>query len=213
MGDFVESQGANQGAGSAITVGTLLKRFNVLSVSGCTICALFGFTFKESILEPTCENYFGLSSNETAYVQMIESVMFVGMSCVVSIIPDKKKNFNKVVCLGALLFTISMFCEGPFKFLPVTRATGIYWLGLGIGIGGIGGAMIMPAAMPALDESLKGVYPPGKDGQVKNAMGALVAGAFGAGNFIGTIMGGVLNTLFETNYCLGQPVSKYPAGL
>ena len=60
--------GENKGGGADITVGRLLRRFNVLSVAGCTCCALFGFTFKESILEPTCMNYFGLSSNDTAMV-------------------------------------------------------------------------------------------------------------------------------------------------
>jgi hypothetical protein len=48
----------------------------------------------------------------------------------------------------------------------------------------------MPAAMPALAESLEGVFPPSKDAEVKNSMGALVSAAFGAGNFFGTMCGG-----------------------
>ena len=136
---------------------------------------------------------------------MVESIMFVGMSIVISIVPEKKKNFNKLCLLGAGLYTVSMFCEGPVIGLPVSRSIGIYWIGLGIAIGGVGGAMIMPAAMPALDESLRNCFPPGKDAQVKNAMGALIAGAFGTGNFIGTIVGSVLNQVFETKDCLPQP--------
>ena len=68
LGEFTQANNENQGEGSNITVGTLLKRFNVAAVSGCTCCALFGFTFKESILAPTCNNFFGLDDTDTAYV-------------------------------------------------------------------------------------------------------------------------------------------------
>ena len=108
-------------------------------------------------------NFFGLSSSDTAFVQMIESIMFVGFSLVVSIIPDRKKSFNKLCLVGTILYTLSMLFEGPLIGLPAKRNYGIYWIGLGIALGGVGGAMIMPAAMPALDESLKGCFPPGKD--------------------------------------------------
>jgi MFS family permease len=133
---------------------------------------------------------------------MIESVMFVGFSLVISIVPDKKKNFGKICLVGAILYTLSMFFEGPVIGLPTSRKTGIYYIGLGIALGGIGGACIMPAAMPALDECLRGCFPPSKDSQVKNAMGALVAGAFGTGNFLGTIVGGVMSDIFKSPYCV-----------
>ena len=162
LGQFT-GNAENKGAGSDITVGTLLKRFNVLSVAGCTCCALFGFTFKESILEPTCMNFFGLSSSDTAFVQMIESIMFVGFSLIISIIPDRKKNFNKLCLFGTIFYTLSMLFEGPLIGIPANKSNGIYWIGVGIALGGIGGALIMPAAMPALDESLRGCFPPGKD--------------------------------------------------
>jgi hypothetical protein len=85
---------------------------------------------------------------------MIESIMFVGFSLVISIVPDKKKNFGKICLAGTVFYTVSMLLEGPLKGLPVSRSTGVYYIGLGIGLGGIGGALIMPAAMPALDECL-----------------------------------------------------------
>ena len=89
--------------------------------------------------------------------------MFVGFSLVISIVPDKKKNFNKICLVGTIFYTLSMFFEGPLKGLPADRHTGIYFIGLGIALGGIGGACIMPAAMPALDECLQGCFPPSKD--------------------------------------------------
>ena len=131
--------------------------------------------------------------------------MFVGFSLVISVVPDKKKHFGKLCLVGAILYTLSMLFEGPVMGLPASRKTGIYYIGLGIALGGIGGALIMPAAMPALDECLRGCFPPSKDGQVKNAMGALVAGAFGTGNFIGTIVGGVMNNIFKDYDCVKVP--------
>jgi len=55
LGQF--SDGINKGAGSPITISTLLKRFNIFSIACCTACALYGFTFKESILATTMENF------------------------------------------------------------------------------------------------------------------------------------------------------------
>lgn len=36
---------------ASITAGSLLKQYRVLGIACCTACALFAFTFKESILE------------------------------------------------------------------------------------------------------------------------------------------------------------------
>jgi len=66
LGEFKD--GSNKGAGSPITIWTLLKRFNMFSVSCCTACALYGFTFKESILEPVLADFMGLSENSIADV-------------------------------------------------------------------------------------------------------------------------------------------------
>jgi len=44
-----------------------------------------------------------------------------------------------------------------------------YWIFVGLGLGGIGGAFILPYGMPALDENLAGVFPADKEQEVKNA--------------------------------------------
>jgi predicted MFS family arabinose efflux permease len=66
LGQFTD--GINKGAGSPITITTLLRRFNIFSVACCTACALYGFTFKESILATTMENYVGYDASDTSYV-------------------------------------------------------------------------------------------------------------------------------------------------
>lgn len=37
---------------------------------------------------------------------------------------------------------------------------------------------------------------------MKNAMSSLVAGAFGLGNFVGTMLGGILGTIFHNDKCM-----------
>ena len=97
--------------------------------------------------------------------------------------------------MGAFLFVVSMFLEGPLiliKLPLLPKSEPIKWVASGIGIGGIGGALIMPSAMAALVEVTEGTYPLSQDSEMKNAMGVLISLAFGTGNFFGTISGGYL---------------------
>ena len=103
------------------------------------------------------------------------------------------------------MYAISMLLEGPLIFIHVPlipRDTAIYWVASGIAIGGIGGAFIMPSAMCALVDVSEGVYPPSKDSEAKNAMGALISLAFGTGNFLGTMCGGYFHEWFASPKCL-----------
>ena len=70
---------------------------------------------------------------------------------------------------------------------------------------GIAEAFIMLHSMTALDESLVGVYPASKLGEVSNAMGSLISGANGAGNCSGIIVGALIFSLYSTTFCLELP--------
>lgn len=59
-------------------------------------------------------------------------------------------------------------------------------------LGGVGGSFVLPYGMPALEENLIGVFPADKDAEVKNASGTLLSTAFGLGNLVGTILGGLM---------------------
>ena len=72
----------------------------------------------------------------------------------------------------------------------------------GIALGGFSGAMIMPAAVPAISNILDGHYHGEQEDQMKNAMSSLVAGAFGLGNLAGTIVGGILSALMPADGCM-----------
>ena len=70
---------------------------------------------------------------------------------------------------------------------------------------GIGQAFINVNSMSALAESLKGVYPINRLSEVNNAMGAVVSGANGAGNFSGVIIGSLIYSIYSNNICLKLP--------
>ena len=106
---------------------------------------------------------------------------------------------------GAILFVISLFLQGPFygiKTGVTPNNSELDWILAGLAIGGVAGAFITPYGMPALAENLEGVFPADKDGEVKNAMGSLLSLCFGLGNLIGCILGGVINTVFNSKDCL-----------
>jgi hypothetical protein len=81
----------------------------------------------------------------------------------------------------------------------------VYWVAAGVALGGIGQAFINVNSMAALEESVRGVWPSNKMIEVNNAMGAVISGANGAGNFSGVIIGSFIYTLYSTSECLKLP--------
>jgi MFS family permease len=82
-----DGKDADPNAPRPITISTLIRRFNIFSVACCTACALYAFTFKESILTITMENYVGLTPSYCSFIQMVESAMFIGFSLLISLVP------------------------------------------------------------------------------------------------------------------------------
>lgn len=111
-------------------------------------------------------------------------------------IPDNKKNFNKILLAGAFLLVLTQMTTGPMYPIPVPdpdSEASFYWTVAGLAIGGVAGCFILPYGMPALGENLVGVFPPDKEVQVKNAQGSMLSVFFALGNFIGTLLGGFLS--------------------
>lgn len=166
------------------------------------VCTLFSFTFKESIAEPEFTGYYFFSNSDVGTLLMSEGIMFILGSVILTMIPDNKKNFNMICMLGTIGFSLTMVLEGPFWGISVNRITGWYMVVGGIALGGFSGAMIMPAAVPAISNILDGHYHGEEEDQMKNAMSSLVAGAFGLGNLAGTMAGGILATFLSPTGCM-----------
>lgn len=180
----------------------LLKDLKVAGVACSMVCTLFSFTFKESIAEPEFTEYYFFAVADVGYLLMSEGVMFILGSVILTMIPDGKKNYNLICMLGTIGFAITMVLEGPFWGIDVSRVDGWYLVVGAISLGGFSGALIMPAAVPAISNILDGRYFGEEEDQMKNAMSSLVAGAFGVGNLVGTMSGGILATILHPTGCM-----------
>jgi len=141
--------GGKVGNQKVLTLFDLLKIFPLLTTALCTTLCLFCFTFKEALLQPEQQTYYGLKSIYVSMTFTSESIMFIGSSIIISLIPERKKNFVKLVLAGAIIFCIGMIIEGPFIGIPADD-DGLMVIA-GVAVGGIAGAFIMPAAVPALN--------------------------------------------------------------
>ena len=50
---------------------------------------------------------------------MIEGYSFIMGSLIISLIPNSKKNFNKMCLFGVFLYSISMMTGGPIYFIKI----------------------------------------------------------------------------------------------
>lgn len=136
----------------------LVKNFKVVGVACSMISTLFSFTFKESIAEPEFTEYYFFPVSSVGILLMSEGFMFIFGSIILTMISDHKKNFNLICMLGTIGFSITMILEGPFWGIHVSRSYGWYIVVAGIAFGGFSGALIMPAAVPAITQIMEGHY-------------------------------------------------------
>ena len=130
---------------------------------------------------------------------MGQGIGFIVASVILGMVPLTKKNFNKTILVGTFLIVLTNLITGPAYPISVpdpSSKAGYWYTVVGLFLGGVGGAMVLPYGMPALAENLVGVFPADKAREVKNAQGVLVSTAFGFGNLVGTILGGLTSQVF-----------------
>jgi hypothetical protein len=146
-------------------------------------------------------------------VATIEGYTMIGASALISVVADRRKNFNKLLLVGAFVYMAAMFIQGPVNIIHPDRKHGVYWVAAGVALGGVGQAFINVNSMAALEESIRGVWPSNKMIEVNNAMGAVISGANGAGNFSGVIIGSFIFTIYSTANCLKLPSKGFQTTL
>lgn len=147
----------------------------------------------------------GIESGLVGAVQAIQGVAFLIFYIPQGMIPDSKKNYNKILLTGSFLMVFSLFLMGPFYGMPVGQKPDSYekwYIFAGLALGGFGGACITPYGMPSMKKNMAGVYPASMDGELKNAMGSLLSMCFGLGNLIGCMTGGIVSTILKDKNCL-----------
>ena len=129
----------------------ILKMFPIWSTSLCMTASLMCLTFKEPLLQIRL-------NNDNIPVWMIgvffsmDTITYTFTSLALNFIPEKKKNFKRLVCIGAFFFLIAMFLSGP---VPGIFPDSVIIIGSGILVGGIGGALVNNNCVPALTKALE----------------------------------------------------------
>ena len=122
----------------------------------------------------------------------MDTITYTATSTILNFIPEKKKNFQKIVASGTIFFLVGMLLCGP---TPIILPDEVYIICIGILIGGIGGALINNNCVPALNQILDNqmkLYSQEQMNQLKNNLSAINTGAFGFGSILGPILAAVL---------------------
>jgi len=98
---------------------TLLKQYNQFSIACCIITVLWAYCQYEAIIAETLENYSGINSTRLGLITALQGVAFVLVTIPMGMIPQSKKNPNKLVLVGALLFCCAQFVTGPVHGISV----------------------------------------------------------------------------------------------
>ena len=79
------------------------------------------FHAKEPIMSPMFYYYHGMSEFDFANITMVEGYFFMIGSLLMSIIPERTKNFNKLCLAGIFFYSLSMIVGGPVFFIKVGK--------------------------------------------------------------------------------------------
>lgn len=82
----------------------------------------------------------------------MDTITYSITSFLMKYIPEKKKNFKRIVHGGTLFFIVCMLLSGP---VPIILPNSVLIICIGILFGGIGGALINNNCVPALSQILE----------------------------------------------------------
>mmetsp|Transcript_6729 Transcript_6729/g.10816 ORF Transcript_6729/g.10816 Transcript_6729/m.10816 type:complete len:214 (-) Transcript_6729:11-652(-) len=162
----------------------------------CMATSLMCLTFKEPLLQLRLKQE-DMKTWIIGIFFSMDTITYTLCSLSLNFIPERKKNFPRIVAFGTVFFFACMLLSGPVPYLLPDRV-GV--IAVGILVGGIGGAMINNNCVPALSQILESTL---NDEQkededmtmVKNNVSAINTGAFGLGSILGPILGSILQAL------------------
>jgi MFS family permease len=124
----------------------------------------------------------------------MDTITYTLSSFILNFIPEKSKNFNKLVACGMLTFTLAMFLTGP---APGVFPDEVYIICIGVLVGGVGGALVNNNCVPALTQTLHNDFSHLDINGLKNNLSAINTGAFGLGSILGPIAASLLDAAFD----------------
>ena len=79
------------------------------------------FHAKEPIMSPMFYYYHGMSEFDFANITMVEGYFFMLGSLLMGFIPERSKNFNKIILVGIFFYFLTMMVGGPILFIQVGK--------------------------------------------------------------------------------------------
>jgi len=113
--------------------------------------SLMCLTFKEPLLQLRLKEE-NMSTWLIGIFFSMDTITYTIASLTLNFIPEKKKNFPRIVAVGAFIFFFAMLLSAPVPYILPDRV-GI--IAGGILVGGIGGALINNNCVPALTQILE----------------------------------------------------------
>lgn len=108
--------------------------------------SLMCLTFKEPLLQLRLKEE-NMAVWLIGIIFSMDTITYTLTSTFLNFVPEKHKNFPKIVAAGTMFFFVGMLVCGPVPFLP----NKVWIICIGILIGGIGGALINNNCVPALN--------------------------------------------------------------
>jgi MFS family permease len=153
--------------------------------------SLLCLTFKEPIFQSRLLKE-DLNTLAIGVIFSIDTITYTLTSFLLNFVPEKSKNFGKIVSLGMFVFIVAMYSTGPGPFLPDT----IWMICIGTLLQGVGGALVNNNVVPALSQALQNEFTFLDSNTVKNNLSAINTGAFGLGSILGPIIASELEFLY-----------------
>jgi MFS family permease len=108
--------------------------------------SLMSLTFKEPVFQVRL-NKENLSLVMIGVLFSLDTITYTLTSIALNFLPEKSKDFGKLVAVGMVVFTAAMLLTGPAHYILPDR---LWVICVGILLQGVGGALVNNNCVPAL---------------------------------------------------------------
>ena len=108
--------------------------------------SLMSLTFKEPLLQIRLKRE-NMSVWLIGIIFSMDTITYTLTSITLNFVPEKSKNFGKIVSIGVCVFFISLVLTGPVPYILPDK---VWIICLGVLVGGAGGALVNNNCVPAL---------------------------------------------------------------